>query len=53
MACREASPESCVRVRVGETRGGGKTGLNGGRCQELIALGCSAGLCVYSNFTLS
>lgn len=31
--------------------GWGQTGLNGGRCQELIALGCSGGLCVYSNLT--
>lgn len=53
MACREASPESlCVCAHVREGRGG-KTGLNGGRCQELIALGCSAGLCVYSNLTMS
>lgn len=28
-------------------------GLNGGRCQELIALGCSAGPRVYSTLSLS
>lgn len=48
VACREPSPESCVQVCIG-----GETGLNRGRCQELIALGCTAGLCVYSNLTLS
>lgn len=48
VACREPSPESCVQVCIG-----GETGLNRGRCQELIALGCTAGMCVYSNLTLS
>lgn len=32
---------------------GGVAGLNGGCCQELIALGCSAGPRVYSTLTLS
>lgn len=42
----------CVGVSMGRA-GGVQTGLNGGCCQELIALGCSAGLCVCSNLTLS
>lgn len=34
-------------MRFGEGRGRVVGGLNGGRCQELIALGCSAGaVCV-------